>query len=137
MVSVAARTRPMRVAGRLMVSRAAPRRPADPTRPAANAACMLSARASRPLRREAFALTPRTTPLHMSHLALGARMIDFGGWGMPVYYAGINEEHRAVRSAAGVFDVSHMGQVEIAGPGAHAFLQRVLSNDLDRLADGQ
>ena len=64
-------------------------------------------------------------------------MIDFGGWDMPVYYAGINEEHRAVRSAAGVFDVSHMGQVEIAGPGAHDFLQRVLSNDLDRLADGR
>ncbi len=82
-------------------------------------------------------MTPRTTPLHASHLALGARMIDFGGWDMPVYYAGINDEHRAVRSSAGVFDVSHMGQVEIAGPGAHDFLQRVLSNDLDRLADGQ
>jgi aminomethyltransferase len=64
-------------------------------------------------------------------------MIDFGGWDMPVYYAGINEEHRAVRSAAGVFDVSHMGQVDISGPGAEDFLQRVLSNDLGRIADGQ
>ena len=82
-------------------------------------------------------LTTRTTPLHASHLALGARMIDFGGWDMPVYYAGINDEHRAVRSAAGIFDVSHMGQVEISGPGAHDFLQRVLSNDLDRIGDGQ
>ena len=82
-------------------------------------------------------MTPRTTPLHDSHLALGARMIDFGGWDMPVYYAGINEEHRAVRSAAGVFDVSHMGQVDISGPGAEDFLQRVLSNDLGRIADGQ
>jgi aminomethyltransferase len=82
-------------------------------------------------------LTARTTPLHSSHLALGARMIDFGGWDMPVYYTGINDEHRAVRSGAGIFDVSHMGQVEVAGPGAHDFLQRVLSNDLDRIGDGQ
>jgi aminomethyltransferase len=64
-------------------------------------------------------------------------MIDFGGWDMPVYYTGINDEHRAVRSSAGVFDVSHMGQVEVSGPGAHDFLQRVLSNDLDRIGDGQ
>jgi len=81
-------------------------------------------------------MTPRTTPLHASHLALGARMIDFGGWDMPVYYAGINEEHRAVRSAAGVFDVSHMGQVETSGPGALALLQRLLSNDVERIAPG-
>src|SRR5262245_2808880 len=99
--------------------------------------CMLSARASDPPRRKAPAMTPRTTPLHQSHIDRGARMIDFGGWDMPVYYAGINEEHRAVRSAAGVFDVSHMGQVDISGPGAEDFLQRMLSNDLDRIADGQ
>ena len=82
-------------------------------------------------------MTPRTTPLHSSHLALGARMIDFGGWDMPVYYAGINEEHRAVRTTAGVFDVSHMGQVDISGRGAEDFLQRMLSNDLGRIGDGQ
>ena len=82
-------------------------------------------------------MTPRTTPLHSSHLALGARMIDFGGWDMPVYYAGINEEHRAVRTTAGVFDVSHMGQVDISGQGAEDFLQRMLSNDLGRIGDGQ
>jgi aminomethyltransferase len=82
-------------------------------------------------------MTPRTTPLHASHLALGARMIDFGGWDMPVYYAGINEEHRAVRTGAGIFDVSHMGQVGISGPGAEDFLQRTLSNDLGRIGDGQ
>jgi aminomethyltransferase len=64
-------------------------------------------------------------------------MIDFGGWDMPVYYAGINEEHRAVRTTAGVFDVSHMGQVDISGQGAEDFLQRMLSNDLGRIADGQ
>src|SRR5262245_47590222 len=111
------------------------RRPADSSRLGERRACMLSARASDPPRREASAMTPRTTPLHDSHLALGARMIDFGGWDMPVYYAGINEEHRTVRSAAGVFDVSHMGQVDISGPGAEDFLQRMLSNDLDRIAD--
>src|SRR4051812_49579795 len=98
---------------------------------------MLSARASPPLCREAPAMSPRTTPLHASHLALGARMIDFGGWDMPVYYAGINDEHRAVRTAAGAFDVSHMGQVDVSGPGAEDFLQRMLSNDLGRIGDGQ
>ena len=82
-------------------------------------------------------LTTRTTPLHASHLALGARMIDFGGWDMPVYYAGINDEHRAVRSAAGIFDVSAHGTGRDQRAGAHDFLQRVLSNDLDRIGDGQ
>ncbi len=79
----------------------------------------------------------RTTPLHARHVALGARLIDFGGWDMPVSYAGIAVEHAAVRERAGIFDVSHMGQVEIDGPGAHAYLQSVLSNDLDRLAAGE
>jgi aminomethyltransferase len=79
----------------------------------------------------------RRTPLHDRHVALGARMIDFGGWDMPVYYSGINEEHRAVRARAGLFDVSHMGQFDVRGPGAHAYLQRVLSNDLDRIAVGK
>ena len=60
-------------------------------------------------------------------------MVPFAGWEMPVYYVGIIEEHRAVRARAGVFDVSHMGQIEVSGGGSKAYLQRVLSNDLDRL----
>ena len=79
----------------------------------------------------------RETPLHSRHVALGARMVGFGGWDMPVYYTGINEEHRAVRARAGVFDVSHMGHLDATGPGARDYLQAVLSNDIDRLADGQ
>lgn len=63
-------------------------------------------------------------------------MVSFAGWDMPVQYEGVIEEHRAVREAAGIFDVSHMGQIETAGPGAAAFLQRVLSNDVSRLAIG-
>ena len=66
------------------------------------------------------------TPLHDRHVALGARMVPFAGWEMPVQYQGIITEHLAVRSAAGVFDVSHMGQLELRGPGALAFAQRML-----------
>ena len=79
----------------------------------------------------------RKTPLHARHVELGARMIGFGGWDMPVFYTGIGEEHRAVRARAGLFDVSHMGQLEVVGGGSRAFLQSVLSNDLDRIGDGQ
>jgi aminomethyltransferase len=79
----------------------------------------------------------RRTPLHARHVELGARMVPFAGWEMPVYYVGITEEHRAVRARAGVFDVSHMGQIEVSGEGSKAFLQRVLSNDLDRLRTRQ
>jgi aminomethyltransferase len=64
------------------------------------------------------------------HLQLGAKLVDFAGWEMPVQYEGIREEHSAVRTHAGMFDVSHMGEVEVEGPGALAFLQRVLSNDV-------
>jgi aminomethyltransferase len=64
-------------------------------------------------------------------------MVPFAGFDMPVQYAGIIEEHRAVRTSAGVFDVSHMGQLEVRGPGALAFLQRMLSNDLDRIGAGR
>jgi aminomethyltransferase len=64
-------------------------------------------------------------------------MIDFGGWHLPVYYDGIISEHRAVRTAAGLFDVSHMGQIVVTGSGAHAYLQSRLSNDLDRITDGR
>jgi glycine cleavage system T protein (aminomethyltransferase) len=70
------------------------------------------------------------TPLHQKHLELGAKLVDFAGWEMPVSYEGIREEHSAVRTHAGMFDVSHMGEVEVEGPGALAFLQRVLSNDV-------
>ncbi len=78
----------------------------------------------------------RRTPLYDSHVAAGAKLVPFAGWEMPVQYAGIREEHLAVRSAAGVFDVSHMGQVETRGPQALAFLQHLLSNDLRRLPEG-
>lgn len=80
--------------------------------------------------------TLRRTPLHERHAALGARLVPFAGWEMPVQYTSIGEEHRAVRSAAGVFDVSHMGELSLEGAGAHAYLQARLSNDLDRIGPG-
>lgn len=76
------------------------------------------------------------TPLYERHTALGARMIPFVGWEMPVQYEGVIAEHRAVRTDCGVFDVSHMGELEVEGPRAHDFLQSVLSNDLDRVEPG-
>jgi aminomethyltransferase len=79
----------------------------------------------------------RKTPLHASHLALGARMVPFGGWDMPVEYSGITAEHNAVRTAAGLFDVSHMGEVEIAGKGALEAVQHITSNDASKLQVGQ
>ncbi len=81
--------------------------------------------------------TLRRTPLFERHAALGARLVPFAGWEMPVQYTSIADEHRAVRNDAGVFDVSHMGQLALAGDGAHAYLQARLSNDLDRIEDGQ
>jgi len=78
----------------------------------------------------------RHTPLHDRHIAAGARLVPFAGWEMPVQYAGVRQEHEAVREAVGVFDVSHMGEVETRGPDALAFLQRVLSNDVSKLAVG-
>jgi glycine cleavage system T protein (aminomethyltransferase) len=80
--------------------------------------------------------TLRRTPLHDRHVALGARMVPFAGWEMPVQYEGVIPEHRAVRADAGVFDVSHMGELEIEGPTARDLLQGVLSNDVDRLQNG-
>jgi aminomethyltransferase len=80
--------------------------------------------------------TLRRTPLYERHAALGARLVPFAGWEMPVQYTSITDEHRAVRSSAGVFDVSHMGQLELSGDGAHDYLQARLSNDLDRVEDG-
>lgn len=80
------------------------------------------------------------TPIHAQHLAAGAKMVDFGGWDMPIDYSGrglgVIKEHLAVRKAAGLFDVSHMGEVDIVGAGALAFLQRVTSNDVAKLQDG-
>lgn len=82
------------------------------------------------------AVTPRRTPLYEQHLETGAKLMDFAGWEMPVQYEGVREEHMAVRTHAGMFDVSHMGEVEVEGPGALAFLQRVLSNDVAAIGLG-
>src|SRR5262245_33645324 len=79
----------------------------------------------------------RKTPLNAVHRELGAKMVPFGGWDMPVEYSGLIAEHLAVRTAAGLFDVSHMGEFEVSGPGAMAFLQRVTSNNVAKLVDGQ
>src|SRR3954464_7618665 len=76
------------------------------------------------------------TPLYDRHVALGARMVPFAGWEMPVQYEGVIAEHRAVRTDCGVFDVSHMGELEVEGPRAHELLQGLLSNDLDRVEAG-
>jgi aminomethyltransferase len=81
--------------------------------------------------------TLRRTPLHERHAALGARLVPFVGWEMPVQYTSIVEEHHAVRTAAGVFDVSHMGQLDLDGAGTHEYLQGRLSNDLDRIGPGK
>jgi aminomethyltransferase len=78
--------------------------------------------------------TLKRTPLHDRHAAAGARLVPFAGWEMPVQYAGIRPEHVAVRTAVGVFDVSHMGEVETTGPDAEKFLQSILSNDVSKLA---
>jgi len=78
----------------------------------------------------------RRTPLYEQHIAAGAKLVPFAGWEMPVTYEGIREEHSAVRTHAGMFDVSHMGEVEVEGPGALAFLQLVLSNDVAAIEVG-
>jgi aminomethyltransferase len=78
----------------------------------------------------------RRTPLYDRHQAAGARLVPFAGWEMPVQYTGIREEHMAVRRGAGVFDVSHMGEIETSGPQADAFLQHLLSNDVRRMPEG-
>jgi aminomethyltransferase len=83
------------------------------------------------------AATLKKTPLNPRHRALGARMVEFGGWDMPVEYSGIVDEHLAVRSRAGLFDVSHMGQIEIAGADALRAVQHITSNDASRLAVNQ
>src|SRR3954447_22969514 len=82
------------------------------------------------------AQTLQRTPLYDRHVALGARMVPFAGWTMPVQYEGVIDEHRAVRTDAGVFDVSHMGELEVEGPRALELLQSMLSNDVSRLEEG-
>jgi len=77
------------------------------------------------------------TPLYERHVALGARIVPFAGWDMPVQYEGVIPEHRAVRADSGAFDVSHMGELHVEGPAASDFLQSVLSNDLGRIGDGE
>src|SRR6188472_861396 len=79
----------------------------------------------------------KKTPLHARHRSLGARMVEFSGWDMPVEYSGIAAEHMAVRTRAGLFDVSHMGEIEIAGKDALAAVQRISSNDASTLQVGQ
>jgi aminomethyltransferase len=79
--------------------------------------------------------TLRRTPLFERHEQAGAKLVPFAGWEMPVQYEGIRQEHVAVRRAAGMFDVSHMGQIETSGPDAERFLQRVLSNDVTKIAE--
>ena len=79
----------------------------------------------------------KRTPLYDAHVKAGARMVEFGGWEMPVQYTGIIEEHRRVRSAVGLFDVSHMGEFEVEGPAALAALQSVTTNDVSALEVGQ
>jgi aminomethyltransferase len=79
----------------------------------------------------------KQTPLHATHLGHKARMVPFGGWDMPVEYSGITDEHMAVRTRAGLFDVSHMGEIEIAGADALAAVQKISSNDASRLDIGQ
>ena len=81
--------------------------------------------------------TLRRTPLYERHVAAGAKLVPFAGFAMPLQYEGVIAEHRAVRRDSGVFDVSHMGEFELSGAGAEAFLQAQLSNDIGRLGDGE
>src|ERR1051325_8718364 len=79
----------------------------------------------------------RATPLNSVHRALGAKMVDFGGWDMPVQYSGIIDEHNAVRTAVGMFDVSHMGEIEVRGPEAARLTDSVTTNAVSKLKTGQ
>src|ERR1700686_1003661 len=76
----------------------------------------------------------KRTSLYEQHRAMGARLVEFGGWEMPVQYSSILEEHRAVRTRAGLFDVSHMGEFRVEGPDALAYLQYLVPNDVSKLA---
>src|SRR5215831_11446859 len=78
----------------------------------------------------------KRTPLFAAHQKLGAKLVEFGGWEMPVQYTSITDEHLAVRHAAGIFDISHMGEVRCTGPEAETFLNSVLTNDVRKLVPG-
>jgi aminomethyltransferase len=78
----------------------------------------------------------RRTPLHAVHVEAGARLVPFAGWEMPVQYEGVRQEHVAVRTQAGLFDVSHMGEVTTRGPRAYEFLRHLLTNDLAKVGPG-
>lgn len=80
---------------------------------------------------------PKHTPLHQAHLDAGGKMVDFAGWHMPVQYAGILAEHKAVREAVGLFDVSHMGEIDFEGPRAGEVVHKLVTNDVSKLVDGQ
>jgi aminomethyltransferase len=71
----------------------------------------------------------KRTPLYESHRRLGAKLVEFGGWEMPIQYTSIIEEHQTVRSSVGIFDVSHMGEIEITGPNALDLVQKLITND--------
>src|SRR5207247_11208373 len=86
---------------------------------------------------QATAAPLKKTPLNARHRASGAKMVSFGGWDMPVEYSGIVHEHLAVRTRAGIFDVSHMGEIEIAGADALAAVQRISSTHASKLSGGQ
>ena len=79
----------------------------------------------------------KRTPLFAAHQKLGAKLVDFGGWEMPIQYTSITDEHLAVRRAAGIFDISHMGEVTVSGTGAESFLNTVLTNDIRKLSPGE
>ena len=79
----------------------------------------------------------RRTPLFETHLGLGGKMVEYAGWSLPVQYSGLVEEHNAVRASAGLFDVSHMGEIAVTGPDAGRFLDRIATNDLSAMVDGQ
>lgn len=81
--------------------------------------------------------TLKRTPFHARHVALGAKMVPFAGFEMPIQYEGIVAEHRAVRGGVGVFDVSHMGEIRLQGPGARAYANRLVTNEVDSVPDGK
>ncbi|HET8522217.1 MAG TPA: glycine cleavage system aminomethyltransferase GcvT, partial [Thermomicrobiales bacterium] len=95
------------------------------------------AQGTEPPNNEQSAGEERRTPLYDRHVALGAKMVPFAGWSMPVQYRGILDEHRAVREAAGLFDLGHMGEVDVHGPDAVPFLQYITTNDVSMLQPGE
>ena len=79
----------------------------------------------------------KKTPLYEAHIAHGGQMVDFGGWALPVRYSGDKKEHNAVRENVGIFDVSHMGEIDVEGPGCYDYLQNLVTNDITSMTDGR